>query len=111
MRDKLIRLLEETGMIEGTSRCNIVADELLANGVIVPPCKVGDVVYMIAYDEICSWIDEYKVRYFYYSDCIHRIYCECGTMGTNFRIKDIGKTVFLTEAEAEQAMKGGADNG
>lgn len=41
MRDKLIKLLEESGMIEGTSRCNIVADELLANGVIVPPCKVG----------------------------------------------------------------------
>ena len=110
MKDKLIDLIQKS--VNGCARhwAEIIADYLLKNGVILPPVKVGDVVYIIADDEICSWIDEYKVKYFYYSDYIHRIYCECGTMGKNFRIKDIGKTVFLTEAEAERALKGVTKN-
>ena len=40
--ERLVELLEQTGMIDSKSRCRIAADELLANGVIVPPCKVGD---------------------------------------------------------------------
>ena len=38
MRDRLIDLLWETGMIENENRCHIIADELLENGVIVTPC-------------------------------------------------------------------------
>ena len=42
MKRKLIELLKSTGMVESESRCEIIAEELLAEGVIVPPCKVGD---------------------------------------------------------------------
>ena len=45
MRNKLIELL-----IEGHKQYlfyDQIADYLLANGVIVPPCKVGDTVYFI----------------------------------------------------------------
>ena len=38
MRDKLIDLLWETGMIENKNRCKIIADDLLMGGVIVTPC-------------------------------------------------------------------------
>ena len=45
-RERLIELLKEVNtmrnMRQGLGEC---ADYLLANGVIVPPCKVGDTVY------------------------------------------------------------------
>ena len=85
---------------------DFLANELLANGVIVPTVKVGQTVYVPSGDEGGDWIDEYKVKYFYCSSKgINRYYIECGTMGNNFRPKDIGKTVFLTEEEAEEKLK------
>ena len=45
MRDRLIELL-----IEGHKQYlfyDQIADYLLANGVIAPPCKVGDTVYCL----------------------------------------------------------------
>lgn len=39
MRDRLIELLKHEF---GTNVAEITADWLLANGVILPPCKVGD---------------------------------------------------------------------
>lgn len=57
-RERLIELLEkairyadekysdEKGF-EDKKFCGFIADYLLANGVIVPPCKVGDTVYSI----------------------------------------------------------------
>ena len=48
-RDRLIELLNiAVGDCNLTDpEIKIVADYLLANGVIVPPCKVGDTVYVI----------------------------------------------------------------
>lgn len=110
MRDKLIKLLEETGMIEGTSRCNIVADELLANGVIVPPCKVGQTVWVIDnFRTFTKPILESRtvlsVQY-YKSGAIQYHYKD-----GSFYKEHIGRTVFSTKEEAEQALKGGAENG
>lgn len=41
-RDRLIELIQNA--VNGCARhwAEIIADYLLANGVIVPPCKVGD---------------------------------------------------------------------
>ena len=53
MRERLIELLRDTfnytkGVcIDFDEAVEINADYLLENGVIVPPCKVGDVVYRI----------------------------------------------------------------
>lgn len=122
-RDKLIKLLEETGMIEGTSRCNIVADELLANGVIVPPCKVGDTVYQL--DDIVWSCDCGDCEHFeagWYDDtsrCGKTRDCrkcpECiNITEETATLKDIlsymcyesfGETIFLTKEEAEQEIK------
>lgn len=35
VKEKLVELLEETGMVENKNRCNIIAEELIANGVTV----------------------------------------------------------------------------
>ena len=84
-----------------------IADDLLANGVIVPSCKVGDIVYVVSRYYTGSWeIYECEI-------CEITIYekntfmkCEKGrkfVFGLN--AGQIGKTVFLTKEEAEQALK------
>ena len=110
MRDRLIELIEKAVensefMYPADVDTVCIADHLLANGVIVPPCKVGQTVCVLSGDGEEDWIDEYNVKYFYCSSKgINRIYIECGTMGNNFRPKDIGKTVFLTKEEAEEKL-------
>lgn len=55
-RDRLVELvcgaIQTDGCIAHCNyapciRCEIIADHLIENGVIVPPCKVGDRVYSI----------------------------------------------------------------
>ena len=112
MRDKLIALIDQDQCPDPYScskdckyvklpNCHSarIADHLLANGVIVPPCKVGDTVYFL----MGGFAEEMKV------------------IRLNLALKpndkhlfdyltefdDFGKTVFLTKEEAEQALKGG----
>lgn len=49
MRDKLIKLIREVPIADKTypEYVEALADKLLDNGVILPPCKVGDTVYCI----------------------------------------------------------------
>ena len=56
-RDRLIELMQNWGT-ENTDSFPFesVADYLLANGVIVPPCKVGDKVYIL--EEKCKFSGE-----------------------------------------------------
>lgn len=81
----------------------IYADHLLANGVIVPPCKVGDILYMplgkILEYEVISWrMREEGLQLVTHSRTtggLYHIWAAC-----------IGKTIFLTREEAEAAFKG-----
>lgn len=108
MRDRLIQLIDEAINDEETSYSNI-ADYLLANGVIVPPCKVGDTVYEIipkcsAPWNYCAYNGGYGT-----SRC-GKNPCEAYIKEGNFALSDlenVGKTVFLTREEAERALKGG----
>ena len=94
-----------------------LTDYLLANGVIVPPCKVGDTVYkpIITDDTHEPAIWEIKISHieiargkFATKDYAIGTICE-GPSGEAFDFDEIGKTVFLTKDEAEQALKGGAE--
>ena len=81
------------------------ADHLLANGVIVPPCKVGDKVYIIS---ICKQIDEYIVS----GICQYPrgVFIEIYYKEQKFTIP-VDK-VFLTKEEAEAELKKrGKENG
>lgn len=60
MRDRLIEMIQNA--VGGCARhwAEVIADHLLENGVIVPPCKVGDIVkandvfykvYSVAYQD------------------------------------------------------------
>ena len=101
MREKLIELIQES------VRCvrywaEVIADYLLANGVIIPPCKVGDTVYFTkAHFGFLPTPKAEKIRKIelYDIDVIFR------TESRVFNDKAIGSTVFLTKEEAEKALE------
>ena len=111
-RERLVELIQAS--VNGCARnwAETIADYLLANGVVVPPCKVGDTVWYInKYYHISLFKDSvYKAK-------VVRIVTTA--LGTSLVIQiksegcceipgitDWGKTVFLTREEAEQALKG-----
>ena len=60
MREKLIELLNDHVCLECKDECaeecsSCLADHLLANGVIVLPCKAGQKVYTIQRSAIMEW--------------------------------------------------------
>ena len=125
MRDRLIELLRDAKKNTKGANCDLerehlIADYLIENGVIVSPCKVGDVVY--AYREYFG-ILKYLVSKFsvsYMGKENDYLYWEAVAYAPDtdelldemeFDIDEIGKYVFFTYEEAEQKLKGGADNG
>jgi hypothetical protein len=130
MRDRLIELIEAEGgfsryMTDDERRAKL-ADHLLAEGVIVPPCKVGQTVYSIT-ECSCEDIDGVHTEcefYGYGEDdriCLipngakcpyqYRI-MECYVTEANILMftRMWGKTVFLTREEAEKALAERSEN-
>lgn len=107
MRDRLVELITEYHETwkhgEGDWK-NGIADHLIANGVILPSCQIGDKVF--CYTE---WGENI------YCENINKIFTETSENGdTEFRFEtetlgfadaDIGKDVFLTKEQAEQKLK------
>lgn len=105
------------GCINTSKSCNScvqeqLADYLLANGVIVPPVKVGDRVYMVIHDKRTKKPLECNVIGFWYTnheDCctIHLSRYVDGKFDSTFSVRftDIGKTVFLSREEAEAKLR------
>lgn len=52
MRDRLVELLDDCRYMEGYGMDLVEkqADHLIANDVIVPPCKIGETLYLIQID-------------------------------------------------------------
>ena len=97
-RDRLIELLVDSSRYIEEQRGEVIADYLLANGVIVPPCKVGDKLYYIPFG---STITQWEIRSMEITQ--DDIVFHCGRIF--FLNQDIGKTVFLTKEEAEARLK------
>lgn len=127
MRDRLIELLMNTPKLPITigGRANgktyqtasNIADYLLANGVVVPPCKVGDSCYPLNASETGLTCEEkisritiserniiigYYEHWDYYKKCRKE-----NTWRLPLRTRILGKSVFLTREEAEQKLKEG----
>jgi hypothetical protein len=110
MRDRLTASIENAkklyeGDVTDLTETEYVAECLLSEGIIVPPCKVGDIVWV---DDFMWGLIPCKVDRPYHCICGENGSC---TFERGFTDDDIGKTVFLTKEEAEQKLKGGADNG
>lgn len=107
--DKLVELI--TGATNGFSIywARVIAERLLASGVVVLPCKVGTTAYYA--DEESGRVLEGCVDYYeLLGDGAIRF--EFRTYEADIRwvsvelpIEDFGKTVFLTITEAAKAMK------
>ena len=115
MSDRLTRLID--GFVFGSqiavnsiewnsAKVKELADYLIANGVIVPPCKVGDTLYeptdrgtISEYEvlavrvELFSTFVEWKIKEGIVWRYVHEI-----------NSNEIGRTVFLTHEEAERAL-------
>lgn len=118
--ERLIDLLSKKMSNETTIR--IVADYLLENGVIVPPCKVGDMIYEIISPKvkepyfITAVVCAVHIADGTRNHCNHKrtsyIVAECpNTKYVNkYVFSKFGKTVFLTREEAEKALKEREEN-
>jgi hypothetical protein len=120
-RERLIELIKQ-GNIDylwstGKAHYTFLADYLLANGVIVPPCKVGQKVYTKGHGN-AKQLKEWEVfgiwnsldpEYSYIHICWHKNNNNFGARQIGF--DEIGKTVFLTKEEAEAKLKESKGNG
>ena len=115
MRDKLLELIRQHCLLQlnltectataETSCAECLADYLLANGVILPPCKVGDTVYAVGYREIYAGT-VIEIKSFETEDGTEKTYhAEDDGYPIGFTDEDFGKTVFLTREEAERALR------
>ena len=118
MRDRLIELLREIEEQEweyaySNKDINMsqeavlgrYADYLLENGVIVPPCNVNDVFFGV--NETFTDYNAYCVLGFKWGKrrgCDERVLLVLTTYEMEFIW---GEEAFLTEEEAERALKGG----
>ena len=78
-----------------------IADYLLANGVIVPPCKVGDKVYIIGIFT-GQFITNQVVAINYGESGLFLLLDSYTVVSVE---EQLGKTVFLTKEEAEEKLK------
>lgn len=108
-RDRLIELLKKADSATWGQTYESYADYLLANGVIVPPCKVTDWVWYVR-----EKINKAKIEESIYSSSKHGYFSEDWRFHAynfskkeeiTFWLDDIGKTVFLTKEEAEEKLK------
>lgn len=108
MRDMLIELLDEAIFKSddnfGMPITSQVADHLLANGVILPPCKVGDELFRIIKitNSACKPFvptlpDKVEPYGIFYKGLMGEYRC--------IPFEEFGKTVFLTREEAKKALR------
>ena len=137
-RERLIELLMQGDIAaakQGVFNCcmcrreaETIADYLLENGVIVPPVKMGDIVYIdnAPHNVVHITIEEDGISYCAKYDCDEYECCkECpfakeisfgevimceGNEYHEFTASDIGKTVFLTREVAEKALEESEEN-
>lgn len=124
MRDRLIELLLQTETFtsdyseQARQQAEYKADYLLANGVVVPPVKVGDTVFFV--DVICDKIGEEKIGMEIGEVVSFSIqkeglwaYCryESGLTYWHFVEEHFNKKVFLTREEAEKALAERSEKG
>lgn len=111
MRDRLIDLLYEAeGQVNNDyPTVEQIANHLIENGVVLPPCKVGDKVWLLT---SLNWkrtewgIKEGKVSMVQQkADKSWKFRVTENHSVQDYTVDSIGKTVFLTKEQAEQKLK------
>ena len=103
MRERLIELIQNS--VDGCARhwAELIADHLLANGVIVTPCKVRDKAYRIStkINTKVKYIQETTISRVAIDNEGVWLFCACNPIAKCV----FGKTVFLTREEAVAALR------
>lgn len=109
-RERLIELVKQSLIKHIDKTCKLaenITEDLLANGVIVPPCMVGDMVYRIGKGNeiIKALVSDWKKEAA--GDWLFRAFYSVNGSSVTilFGDRNIGKTVFLTREEAEKALE------
>lgn len=110
MKEGLVELLKDYGI---RVNCSTLADRILNDGWIRPPCKVGDTVYEI--QPIRKRIQAYEVitvkynGHFWYM--LWKLKDDQGIYGNleGFVDSELGRTVFLTPEEAADKLNAGGE--
>ena len=118
MRDRLEQLMRQAdisamdgGITDYNEAIKANVDYLLANGVIVPPCKVGMTLYFLYNNPYADKPDLtpriYKTNDWYFEVDKAGIAINTSDIHSFNKVYDyvLGKTVFLTREEAEKALK------
>ena len=112
-RDKLIELItkshsewlrKEYDHETNKNVAEYLADDLLANGVILPPCKVGNVVYCTVNGFNTPMEGRVRSITIYDTFSMFEIAVN-GYYAQRRSNRDFGKTVFLTKEDAEEKLK------
>lgn len=110
-RDRLVELLEDTfheWEINDVQNKTIqeIAEHLIENGVIVPPCEVGDTVVTTYHGSLSVYrVTEFIINDFLWAKLYNPDYSreyETELVCLDF---SFNKFVFLTSEKAEQALK------
>ncbi len=113
-RERLTVLIEECAAIHESGfdpdkriSAEALARYLLSNGVLLPPMKIGQIIYDIDGEDVCE-LKVLRISYFcdsYTMNCL-RVGCIEETQRRNKTIFDIeiGKYVFFAREEAEAAL-------
>lgn len=83
-----------------------IADRLMYNGVILPPCKLGDKVWYYDYVPTTKGLERI-IRLSEVSQITIDSHCSFVTLVNclSLALENFGKTVFLTREEAEAALE------
>ncbi len=119
-RERLVERIQISVPPNVSHWAEVIADELLADGWMIPPCKVGTTVFQIVHlKDKTGFIVERKVVGFHIGEFPdirgHKrgqyliVHHDASNTLTHIDIKQIGKTVFLSREEAEKALKGGGN--
>ena len=108
-RERLIELIKQ---VVHEYFAEDIADLLLENSIFVPPVKLGQIVYTIQGQR--KYPKEWRVVGIWKSEEVCNFHMVCyidGKFVESASIDEdlIGKSVFLTKEEAEQALKGGVE--
>ena len=100
-RERLVELLRKSGASFERALPEEIADYLLANNVVVLPCKAGDIIYIIG--EITGQIVYDIIHHIMYNG---KEFCLVTESGVLVLVEQqLGKTVFLSRAEAEAKLR------
>ena len=120
-RKRLVELINNYPCMSTAEDCFMesisddLADYLIANGIVVPPVKVGDKVYQtVLFKDKTGFVVERNVVGFHFGDFPelrgHKrkqyfiVYHETTHSITHIDIDQLGKTVFTSREEAEKML-------